>query len=254
MFAGRYLWWMLIAIGIFVFCAVYFDYVGWTIVQFSGCERNAGSCGPLITLLGGVIKPAGLWLCGGIMLTCILARILYLRLNLLWGVAAAIWFLAIVSFPTIVASIWAGHVQLDAIFAILPLPLLFLVSFAAYLLIPFEDEDRQPLGAWKLPRYAAALAAAHAALWTFANLPDLVVLAGRLHIPAFGDSIAYLQPQLNDLVELGTGGAIPLYSSLTIFVLALLASLLPQQRVEAAWLSLQLFMSSGSPRRRSGRV
>ncbi|TCR93369.1 hypothetical protein [Rhizobium sp. BK376] len=255
MFAGRYLWWMLIAIGTFVFCAIYFDYVGWTIIQFSGCERNAGSCGPLISLMGGAVKPAGFWLCGGIVLFCMLARILFLRLSLLWSIAAIVWFAASTDFPTIFVSIWEGHVQLDAIFGVLPLPLLFLVLFAAYLLVPFEDDDRQPLGSWRLPRYAAALTAAHVTLWAFANQPNLpLLLAGKMQMPSLGAAIANLQPQLNYLAELGIDDTTPIYASLMIFACALLASLLPQQKVEVAWLSLQIFMSSGSPRRRSGRV
>jgi hypothetical protein len=255
MFAGRYLWWILIATGTFVFCAVYFDYVGWTIVQFSGCEKNSSSCGPLVTFLGGVIKPSGYWLCGGILLACMIARIIHLKLSLFWGVVAIIWFGASTSFPGIFLSIWEGHLGWDAASDFLPIPLLFLTLLAGYLLVPFEEDDRKPFGQWRLPRYAAMSAAAHAALWTFANQTDLPFLvAGPMHMSALAAVVARLQPQLNYLAEFGTGGNTPLYSSLTIFACALLASLLPQQKLEAAWISLQLVMFSGSPRRRSGRA
>ena len=59
MFAGRYLWWMLIAIAIFLFFTMCFDYVTWLTVVSSGCARIAGSCGPIIVTMTGSMKPSG---------------------------------------------------------------------------------------------------------------------------------------------------------------------------------------------------
>lgn len=255
MFAGRYLWWMLMAIAGFVFLAVYFDYVGWTIVQFSGCEKNAGSCGPLISFLGGVVKPVGFWLCGIVVFASIVARILYLRMNMFWALAAAVWFAGSASLPGIFVGFWEGHVEPKAIIDLLPLPSLFLTAFAAYLLIPFEDDARQALGPWKWPRYAAGIAVGQAALWTAAKLTDLpAFLAARLHMPGLGAAIAHLQPRLDYLAELGSGSTAPVYLALWVFLLALLAGLLPPLLVEPWLTSLRQLISPEQPRRRSGRA
>ena len=43
MFAGRYLWWMLMGIGIFLFAALSLDYITWLTIQLSGCGEMAGA-------------------------------------------------------------------------------------------------------------------------------------------------------------------------------------------------------------------
>jgi hypothetical protein len=254
MFAGRYLWWTMIAIAIFLFSAVYFDYVAWAIIQASGCGSNATSCDTLSAFLAGTVKPAGFWLAGGIMLVCTLARIRYLGLGVLWAFAVAVWFLAAAPFPMLFANIWNGQLQFETILAAVPVPVIFLAFFTAYLLLPVEDDERRPLSMWKAPRYAAGIAAGHSTLWTLANEPNLpLFLTGKMHMSSFGAMVRQMQPQLKDLAEFGTGGTVFLYIGLSIFVLALLTSLLPHEKIEAGWLTLQLLMTSESPRRRSSR-
>jgi hypothetical protein len=181
--------------------------------------------------------------------------VLYLRMNLLWTVAAAVWFAGAASLPAIFVGLWEGHVDLKALLDLLPLPSLFLAAFAAYLLIPLEDDGRRPLGPWKWTRYAAGIAAAQSVLWTLANATDLpVLLAGRMHMAVASAALAHLQPRLNYLAEFGSGGTMPVYLALSVFLFVLVVSLLPRQKVEVVLLSAQQLISSEPPRRRSGRV
>ncbi len=89
MFAGRYLWWMLIAAAIFLFFSMCFDYATWTVVAISGCAEIAGSCGPIVLTMSGAMKPAGIGLAGAIMVFCTFARLRYLSVKLALGALRA---------------------------------------------------------------------------------------------------------------------------------------------------------------------
>jgi hypothetical protein len=68
MFAGRYLWWNMIATMAYVFFAIYFFYVSWLAIRVSGCASVAGHCGLLETQLNAVVRPYGMVACGIIVL------------------------------------------------------------------------------------------------------------------------------------------------------------------------------------------
>jgi hypothetical protein len=255
MFAGRYLWWTMIAMAIFLFCAVYFDYVAWAIVQSSGCGRNASSCDMLSGFLTGTIKPAGFWLAGGIMLVCTLARIAYLKLGSLWGLAVSVWFLAAAPFPMLFINIWNGHLQLEAILADVPVPMVFLTLFTAYLLLPFDENERPVLGPWRFPRYAASLAAGHSVFLTLAENAQLpAFLLKQTSLSHLGAMVAHLQPQVGYVLELGTGSMVPAYVALWVFALSLLASLAPEEKVEAGLHCLHQLIQPEPRARRSRRA
>jgi hypothetical protein len=255
MFAGRYLWWSLIAIAGFLFFAVYFDYVSWAIVQCSGCAKGSGSCGPLVLFLSETVKPGGFWLAGAILFVCTIGRIHYLKLSPFWHLVVAAWFLAIGPFPLLFSNIWHGELQLEAIIDAFPIPLLFLAAFGAYLALPFEDDGRKPFSGWRLLHYAVALAAGHSALLAISDSPGLPVFLskefGLTHLAAM---IADAQPRMALVLRLGSADDAPSYVVLAFFVLSLLASLAPDRWTQAGAASLQPFMPAGSPRRRSGRV
>ena len=61
MFAGRYLWWNMIAAMAYVFFAVYFYYVSWLAIRVSGCAAVAGSCGALETQLNNWVEKVQLF-------------------------------------------------------------------------------------------------------------------------------------------------------------------------------------------------
>ena len=108
MFAGRYLWWMLIAMAIFLFFAMCFDYVTWATVATSGCARVAGTCGPIIVTMTGSMKPAGVYLAGSIMLAVTFVRIRYIGMSWLWSAFVLILFIASAPFPLLLANAWTG--------------------------------------------------------------------------------------------------------------------------------------------------
>lgn len=228
MFAGRYLWWTMIAIGGFVFFALYFDYAAWLFVQLSGCSKRAGSCGPLLTFLAGTVKPAGFWLVGGILFVCTLVRIRYLRFGYGWCLAAAVWFLAAVPFPTLFASLLDGQIRPGDAFGTIPVALLFLAALMAYLLIPFGEDGGPPNAGWRGFRRAAGVIAAYPTLLVLATDPRLVPFtANSLALPQLASRVAQLQRQTVHVLPFGGDDVVLGRVALLFFVALLLAGLLP---------------------------
>ncbi len=247
MFAGRYLWWMLIAIAIFLFFTMCFDYVTWLTVVSSGCARIAGSCGPIVVTMTGSMKPSGVYLAGGIILVVTLARIHYLSMSWAWGVIAAIWFVASAPFPLLLANGWTGQLKPEAVLDGLPVAFLFFVSFCAYIGWSFEESGARPLGVWRALRAVISVTGLYGALLALSEAPAFATIPGRL----FGEmklttSIAALQPGLHDLLTLGMGRDTFAYVVLAIFVAGLAASLLPQNLEELKARFIQPLMLRGS--------
>lgn len=253
MFAGRYLWWTLISIATFLFFAVYFDYIGWVVVQSSGCSDNAGTCEPLQNFLLRDIKPIGFWLAGGLVFTSMIARIHYLRMSWLWSLAVAVWFLSAEPFPMLFIDLWEGRLRLEDIFDAIPLSLLLLSAFGAFLLIPFDEQDRAPFGGWLLPRLVAALATVYSVLLAIATEPRLVPLVAKsFRRPDIAASIGDWQSLLASVVHFGGDAGLAAELAYWGFVLALIAGALPPRHVEAL-LDRTFRTARTTPRRRRPR-
>jgi uncharacterized membrane protein YhaH (DUF805 family) len=228
MFAGRYLWWMLIALAVFLFFAMSFDYVTWATVATSGCARIAGSCGPLILTMTGTIKPAGYYLAGGIILAVTFARIHYIGLGWLWCLFAFALFVASAPFPLLLANAWTGQLNSEKVLENIPLAFPFLVAFCTYIGWSFEEADDAPLGPWRWLRTTIRLSAVYGGLVAVAQTPDLAWMPGRLlNTPSLSAHLAALQPMLHDALSLGGAGDVPAYIALAVFTIGLAASLLP---------------------------
>jgi hypothetical protein len=249
MFAGRYLWWMLIAVAVFLFFSMCFDYVTWAIVAISGCAEIAGSCGPLVLTMSGTLKPAGIGLAGAIMVLCTFARLRYVLASWLWALVALIWFSESAGFPEILAGGWTGQLRPEMVLESLPVAFVFLTVFCGYLVIPFEEGQAVPFGEWRWLRAVTWFAATYGVLATIAETPGFGAIPARmLGMPWIASAIAVVQPRLAAILDLGTGSMTPAYAMLAIFVVALAASLLPQ---DAALLRARLsapFMLRGSRR------
>jgi uncharacterized membrane protein YhaH (DUF805 family) len=142
MFAGRYLWWMLIALAVFLFFSMSFDYVTWATVATSGCARVAGSCGPLILTMTGTIKPVGYYLAGGIILIVTFARIHYIGLGWLWCLFAFALFVASAPFPLLLANAWTGQLNSEKVLENMPARLSVPGGmFCTYIGWSFEEAD-----------------------------------------------------------------------------------------------------------------
>lgn len=225
MFAGRYLWWMLVGIAIYLFFSMCFDYFTWLTVALSGCTTVAGACGPIIITMSGTLKPMGLWLAGAIMLFSILARIYHISLSPVWAVVVLIWFAASASFPMVLASGWTGQVPPHLVLESLPLAFLFLVSFCAYLLVAFEENGLRPLGEWWWLRLTVWASALYGVLVGFAQTQDVsVMLAKVLGLTTLAAVIASLRPRLSFMVDLEDRTP---YIMLALFAVALAATLVP---------------------------
>jgi hypothetical protein len=233
MFAGRYLWWMLIAIAIFLFFSMCFDYVTWATLAMTGCARIAGSCSPIILTMSGSVKPAGMFLAGGIILIVTFARIHYLSMSWIWALVVAVWFAASASSPMLLANGWTGQLRPQMVLESLPVAFLFLVAFCAYLAAAFEEKGVDPLGAWRPLRMALWLAAIYGTLTAIAETPAFAWMPGRfLGLPRLSATIAALQPLLAKALDLDTGSQMPAFVVLAVFVIGLAISLLPQDMAD----------------------
>ncbi|NZD48500.1 hypothetical protein [Rhizobium leguminosarum] len=227
MFAGRYLWWMLMGIGIFMFAALSLDYITWLTIQLSGCGDMAGACEPVLRLISGMLKPACIWAAIGVFFMATLLRLHTLSLLWFWGPIVAVWFVASTPILLFLAADAAALAQ-PATLAALPVAFLFLAALAAYLMFALEDGDRPPLAASVPLRLTLRLTAAYGALAGAAFMPELSRIAGTLlDMPALSVVIALAQPYLQMVLTLGTGSMTPAYAVLAAFIAALAASLLP---------------------------
>ncbi|AHF83030.1 hypothetical protein RLEG3_14935 [Rhizobium leguminosarum bv. trifolii WSM1689] len=227
MFAGRYLWWMLIAIGIFMFAALSLDYITWLTIQLSGCGDMAGACEPVLRLISGMLKPTCIWAAIGVLFIATMLRLHTLSLLWFWGPIVVVWFVASTPILLFVAADAAALTQ-PATLAALPVALLFLAVFIAYLVIAVEDGNKLPLPASVPLRLTRRLTAVYGALAGAAFMPELSRMAGiLLDMPALAVVIALVQPYLQTVLTLGTGSMAPAYAVLAAFIAALAASLLP---------------------------
>jgi hypothetical protein len=223
MFAGRYLWWVLIAIGIFVFAALGLDHITWLAVQLSGCANMVGGCEPAVRLIPAALKTACPWIAIGVLFVVTLARLHYLSLLWFWGPLVTVWFVTSTPILLFLAAD-AAAIRLTAILPALPVALLFLMAFVAYLMVHVEEGDTRPLAA-----SAIRLTAIYGALAAIAFTPELSRTAGALlDMPALSVVVALAQPYLQTLLTAGTGSMAPVYAVLALFIAALGASLLPQ--------------------------
>ncbi|PDS56251.1 hypothetical protein CO663_25575 [Rhizobium anhuiense] len=227
MFAGRYLWWMLMGIGIFLFAALSLDYITWLTIQLSGCGEMAGACQPTLRLISGLLKPACIWTAIGILFVATLLRLHRLSLLWFWGPVVTVWFVASTPILLFLAADAAALTQ-PATLAALPVAFLFLAAFVAYLTLVLEDGDTLPLAASVPLRRTIRLTAAYGALAGAAFMSELSRIAGTLlDMPALAVVIALAQPYLQMVLTLGTGSMTPAYAVLAAFIAALAASLLP---------------------------
>nr|WP_064248354.1 hypothetical protein [Rhizobium leguminosarum]OAP93445.1 hypothetical protein A4U53_24615 [Rhizobium leguminosarum] len=227
MFAGRYLWWMLMGIGIFMFATLSLDYITWLTIQLSGCGDMAGTCEPALRLTSGVLKPACIWAAIGILFMATLLRLHTLSLIWFWGPIVAVWFVASTPILLFLAGDPAALTQ-PATLAALPVAFLFLATFAAYLMFALDDGDMLPLAASVPLRLTLRLTAFYGALSGAAFMPELSRIAGTLlDMPALSVIIALAQPYLRTVLTLGTGSMAPAHAVLAAFIAALAASFLP---------------------------
>jgi uncharacterized membrane protein YhaH (DUF805 family) len=249
MFAGRYLWWMLIALAVFLFFSMSFDYVTWATVATSGCARIAGSCGPLILTMTGTIKPIGYYLAGGIILIITFARIHYIGLSWLWCLFALALFTASAPFPLLLANAWTGQLNSAKLLENLPIAFPLLVVFCSYIGWSFEEGTATPLGPWRWLRTAIRLLAVYAALMAIAQTPDFAWMSGRMPgLHWLSAMLAASQPHLHAALGLGTAADALGYLVLAAFALALVASLLPDAFEEWRQRSMAPAMLRGSRR------
>ncbi len=249
MFAGRYLWWMLIALAVFLFFAMSFDYVTWATVATSSCARVAGSCGPLILMMTGTIKPIGYYIAGGIILVVTFARIHHIGMSWLWCLFVLVLFGASAPFPLLLANVWTGQMNSEMVMENLPVAFPFLVVFCIYIGWSFEDGAGRPLGPWRRLRVTIRLSALYGALAALAQTPAFAWMTGRLFdMPWLSVLLATWQPKLEAALTLGALDDRLAYLALAVFSVALAASLFASGIENVSARLMAPFMLKGSRR------
>ena len=222
MFAGRYLWWNMIASMAYVFFAIYFYYVSWLAIRVSGCAALAGSCGALETQLNAVVRPYGMVACGIIVLATGVMRIRFLRMSPLWGLALFVWFGASSEFFFNFGNLWFARVDMADILETMPMDTLFLASLVFFLCFPVELYKKSPAGGLKVMYFVAGFMAAYSFTFTVANSPKVLayvaMLGGSDHLVV---EVAQMQARMRHFLSLGHEGMLPLVVALAMFVASL---------------------------------
>lgn len=222
MFAGRYLWWNMIAVMAYVFFAVYFYYVSWLAIRVSGCASVAGSCGALETQLNAVVRPYGMVACGIIVLAVGVMRVRFLRMSPLWGLAFFVWFGASAEFFFGFGNLWFAKVPVADIFRGMPIETSFLAALVIFLCFPVELYKKSPEGGLRVMYFVAGFTASYSFTFTIANSPQVLsyvrLITGSEELMLH---VAQLQVQIGHFLSLGQSGTLPIIVALAVFIAAL---------------------------------
>jgi hypothetical protein len=222
MFAGRYLWWNMIAAMAYVFFAIYFYYVSWLVIRVSGCAAVAGSCGSIETQLNAVIRPYGMVTCGIVVLATGIMRIRFLRMSPLWGLALFVWFGASAEFFFSLGNRWFARTPVDEIFSTVPIETCFLAALVFFLCFPVELYKKSPEGGLRVMYYVAGFTASYSFSFTIANsplvLPYVRLITGS---EAWVLQVAEVQAKMRHFLALGHPGLMPITVVLALFISAL---------------------------------
>ena len=222
MFAGRYLWWNMIAAMAYVFFAIYFYYVSWLAIRVSGCAAVAGSCGLLETQLNAVVRPYGILTCGIIVVAVGVMRIRFLRMSLLWVLALFVWFGASSDFFFTFGNLWFARTPMTEIIAGMPIETFFLAALVVFLCFPVELYKKSPEGGLRVMYFVAGFTASYSFSFTIATSPKLLAYV-RLATgsDALALEVAEAQAKLQGLLALGHPGTLPVVVALAVFVASL---------------------------------
>ena len=222
MFAGRYLWWNMIAAMAYVFFAIYFYYVSWLAIRVSGCAAVAGSCGLLETQLNAVVRPYGILTCGIIVVAVGVMRIRFLRMSLLWVLALFVWFGASSDFFFTFGNLWFARTPMTEIIAGMPIETFFLAALVVFLCFPVELYKKSPEGGHRVMYFVAGFTASYSFSFTIATSPKLLAYV-RLATgsDALALEVAEAQAKLQGLLALGHPGTLPVVVALAVFVASL---------------------------------
>lgn len=222
MFAGRYLWWNMIAAMAYVFFAIYFYYVSWLAIRVSGCASVAGTCGLLETQLNAIIRPYGMVACGIAVVAAGIMRIRFLRMSPLWGLALFVWFGASADFFFNFGNLWFARVPMEEILRLMPIEASFLAALVIFMCFPVELYKKSPEGGLRVMYFVAGFTASYSFTFTIANSPKLLsyvrLVTGSDEVVA---QVAAVQEQARLYLALGQPGLLPMVVVLAVFIASL---------------------------------
>ena len=222
MFAGRYLWWNMIAAMAYVFFAIYFFYVSWLLIRVSGCSAVAGSCGLLETQLNAVVRPYGMVACGIIVVAVGVMRIRFLKMSPLWVLALFVWFGASADFFFTFGNLWFARTPFATIIAGMPIETYFLAALVVFMCFPVELYQKSPGGSLRVMHFVAGFTASYSFSFTIATSPNVLAYVRLVTgSDALVLEVARMQANLQPLLALGQGGTLPIVVALAIFIASL---------------------------------
>ena len=222
MFAGRYLWWNMMACVCYLFFAIYFYYFSWLAIRVSGCASVVGACGELESNMNGLIRPYGLLLSGIALLTAGVLRIHYLRMSPIWGLALFIWFGASADFFFNFGNLWFARIDMRTILAGMPIEALFLAALVLFMCFPVELYKHSPSGGLRVVYYVAGFTASYSFTLSIANSVEALEFVRRYSgSEALTNGFAIAQVQLRTLLGMGQESMVVGAVALGIFVSAL---------------------------------
>lgn len=222
MYAGRYLWWNIVATFGYAFFAIYFYYVTWLAIRVSGCAKVAGTCGALEAKLNAVMRPYGLIACGLIVVSVGVMRIRFLRMNLLWILALFVWFGASAEFFFNFGDLWFANVPLEKLVASMPVETWFLAALVIFLCFPVELYKKSPEGGLRVMHFVAGFTASYSFSFTIANA---VQVPAYVRLMTGSDDLALTTMQIQMLMRqalsFGQPGMQPLIVAFAVFIASL---------------------------------
>lgn len=232
MFAGRYIWWLVVSACLFFLALFAFDVVASIGVMISGCEMREGSCYILSGWLMDTVKPM-LVLGAAVVLTLVvMIRIFYLRFFPFWAIPPVVWVAATGGALARFEPLWREGYEYGALPAALPPSAYAFIALAIFIAFPLEDEDEPQNGGAAPIGILAGFMAFMCVLHAFATSPGLprhiLNLTGSLD---FATMVEGARHYLAIALLVADGNPIPGYLMTILFALALALRILRHERL-----------------------
>lgn len=232
MFAGRYIWWLVVAAVLFFVALFAFDVMASIGVMISSCELREGSCYILSGWLMDTVKPILVLGAASVLTLIVLVRIFYLRFMAFWAIPPLVWVTATGGALARFDPLWREGSDYANLPAALPPSAYAFIALAIFLAFPLEDEDEPenggaaPIGI--LAGFMAFMCVLHA-FATSTGLPrHLLNLTGSLDFATLVESARHY---LAIALLVADGNPIPGYLMTILFALALALRILRHERL-----------------------
>lgn len=223
MTGGRYLWWLMVSVAGFLFAAVVLEYLMWLTVRMAGCREMASACALTTENVAELVQSIAMYGACVIILMATAIRLRWLKMSMMWWLAAAVWLAASLPFVSATDQLWKTRMLMDGAISPPPLSLAFLAALFAMLSGPRERSASISTGI----RMATGLAAIYGVLITIMNPEWMAHWPASLSISAIpADVITGLSSQVEAMEPLTTISCIV---ALAVFMMGAMAHFTPEK-------------------------